>query len=105
MYTSTIFIRVSYHLCTTAYLHAGRRNGPSSDRYYYQSAQNTKALASVRPFARAFREHKHSAISRQLLAQLFFLVLLTADSCRRSEEHTSELQSPLNLVCRLLLEK
>src|SRR5574337_686189 len=24
---------------------------------------------------------------------------------RRSEEHTSELQSPLNLVCRLLLEK
>src|SRR6476661_9345657 len=26
-------------------------------------------------------------------------------SCCRSEEHTSELQSHLNLVCRLLLEK
>src|SRR5256885_8379047 len=26
-------------------------------------------------------------------------------SSRRSEEHTSELQSPCNLVCRLLLEK
>src|SRR5437879_8605352 len=26
-------------------------------------------------------------------------------SCQRSEEHTSELQSPLYLVCRLLLEK
>src|SRR5574337_1649604 len=26
-------------------------------------------------------------------------------SAPRSEEHTSELQSPLNLVCRLLLEK
>src|SRR6266850_4153604 len=26
-------------------------------------------------------------------------------SVRRSEEHTSELQSPCNLVCRLLLEK
>src|SRR5690348_17505349 len=25
--------------------------------------------------------------------------------CRRSEEHTSELQSPVHLVCRLLLEK
>src|SRR5256885_4065026 len=25
--------------------------------------------------------------------------------CFRSEEHTSELQSPCNLVCRLLLEK
>src|SRR5256885_12680014 len=29
-----------------------------------------------------------------------------AEPCRdRSEEHTSELQSPCNLVCRLLLEK
>src|SRR5260370_32138446 len=27
------------------------------------------------------------------------------DCARRSEEHTSELQSHLNLVCRLLLEK
>src|SRR5256885_3318800 len=26
-------------------------------------------------------------------------------ACFRSEEHTSELQSPCNLVCRLLLEK
>src|SRR2546426_6562516 len=28
-----------------------------------------------------------------------------AQAERRSEEHTSELQSPCNLVCRLLLEK
>src|SRR5690606_41862774 len=28
-----------------------------------------------------------------------------AGRCRRSEEHTSELQSRENLVCRLLLEK
>src|SRR2546426_8396592 len=28
-----------------------------------------------------------------------------ADQALRSEEHTSELQSPCNLVCRLLLEK
>src|SRR5256885_5955604 len=27
------------------------------------------------------------------------------DAVQRSEEHTSELQSPCNLVCRLLLEK
>src|SRR2546422_3576167 len=31
--------------------------------------------------------------------------LLTYDEARRSEEHTSELQSRLHLVCRLLLEK
>src|SRR2546427_4287080 len=30
---------------------------------------------------------------------------LSDGSCRRSEEHTSELQSQSNLVCRLLLEK
>src|SRR2546426_5770867 len=29
----------------------------------------------------------------------------TRENCGRSEEHTSELQSPCNLVCRLLLEK
>src|SRR2546426_8713679 len=29
----------------------------------------------------------------------------TGDPPERSEEHTSELQSPCNLVCRLLLEK
>src|SRR5256885_8088211 len=32
-------------------------------------------------------------------------VLEVDDQSRRSEEHTSELQSPCNLVCRLLLEK
>src|SRR2546426_4654575 len=30
---------------------------------------------------------------------------IRAGSLKRSEEHTSELQSPCNLVCRLLLEK
>src|SRR2546427_7421433 len=29
----------------------------------------------------------------------------TREGCARSEEHTSELQSQSNLVCRLLLEK
>src|SRR5256885_12271568 len=34
------------------------------------------------------------------------LVVLVVQAPRqRSEEHTSELQSPCNLVCRLLLEK
>src|SRR3989454_4334055 len=32
-------------------------------------------------------------------------LIATATTGRRSEEHTSELQSPCNLVCRLLLEK
>src|SRR2546426_4614836 len=32
-------------------------------------------------------------------------VILRLKTISRSEEHTSELQSPCNLVCRLLLEK
>src|SRR5258706_12028545 len=39
------------------------------------------------------------AVSEKIGIEDFF-----AD-CRRSEEHTSELQSLTNLVCRLLLEK
>src|SRR5256885_9014033 len=44
------------------------------------------------------------------LAQMLFFVCLQApftggEDGLRSEEHTSELQSPCNLVCRLLLEK
>src|SRR5256885_10240811 len=35
----------------------------------------------------------------------FAAFILTAGALGRSEEHTSELQSPCNLVCRLLLEK
>src|SRR5260370_17319399 len=31
--------------------------------------------------------------------------LSASELCNRSEEHTSDLQSHLNLVCRLLLEK
>src|SRR2546426_3253137 len=40
------------------------------------------------------------------LAIMLWLVIKGANPpALRSEEHTSELQSPCNLVCRLLLEK
>src|SRR5256885_10168251 len=44
---------------------------------------------------------------RQAVAAQLGVAVLGADRDRvdRSEEHTSELQSPCNLVCRLLLEK
>src|SRR5256884_3955069 len=38
-------------------------------------------------------------------AQIFWDPLGTSSCYHRSEEHTSELQSRLHLVCRLLLEK
>src|SRR5256885_6757936 len=50
------------------------------------------------------------ALSRRLPLALLFPVAVVLRDCPRrtaprSEEHTSELQSPCNLVCRLLLEK
>src|SRR5256885_9919583 len=39
------------------------------------------------------------------VALLAFNFYLGSHATQRSEEHTSELQSPCNLVCRLLLEK
>src|SRR2546426_4836644 len=48
-----------------------------------------------------------SGIGPATCAPVLFAVetISLADWSRRSEEHTSELQSPCNLVCRLLLEK
>src|SRR5438477_8096684 len=56
------------------------------------------------------RQHRARPPVRRLVAEpqedLEDLLLVAArDRDRRSEEHTSELQSHVNLVCRLLLEK
>src|SRR5688572_31350879 len=40
-----------------------------------------------------------------IAAVIWFFVIRKSKSPSRSEEHTSELQSQSNLVCRLLLEK
>src|SRR2546430_17732730 len=61
------------------------------------------------PYTTLFRSHAH-AQARQPLG-LLGLIAAHADEAdvariqHRSEEHTSELQSQSNLVCRLLLEK
>src|SRR5256885_11565764 len=58
------------------------------------------------PYTTLFR-----SVEARVAAVLFALEVLVAAGAplarrrHRSEEHTSELQSPCNLVCRLLLEK
>src|SRR5256885_7507279 len=68
------------------------RRPPRSTLFPY-----TTLFRSVHALAEAERDgaHRLQALGRNLF--------LAADD--RSEEHTSELQSPCNLVCRLLLEK
>src|SRR5256885_11398204 len=52
------------------------------------------------PYTTLFRSANHRCGSRAAMN-----AVMTMHKDRRSEEHTSELQSPCNLVCRLLLEK
>src|SRR2546430_12705718 len=52
---------------------------------------------------KAKRIGEQAGVSRQRLGQL--IVVFDREGYSRSEEHTSELQSQSNLVCRLLLEK
>src|SRR5256885_7907792 len=58
------------------------------------------------------RDHEHvrHAFMRDRIDDRLRIEVMVKDEGRsqhegRSEEHTSELQSPCNLVCRLLLEK
>src|SRR5467141_4910596 len=52
------------------------------------------------PYTTLFRSARSASASRWSRRDRW-----RAPPCGRSEEHTSELQSHLNLVCRLLLEK
>src|SRR5256885_8795362 len=56
------------------------------------------------PYTTLFRSPAQNNNINANGAQNFGLTAPT-DGLARSEEHTSELQSPCNLVCRLLLEK
>src|SRR5712675_1554786 len=71
------------------------RRPPRSTLFPYTTLFRSLQLSGDRevrsPSARARRERKRLCLDRGKL--------------QRSEEHTSELQSRLHLVCRLLLEK
>src|SRR2546430_13330182 len=77
------------------------RRPPRSTLFPYTTLFRSHAAIGLQVLLRrAYRQHPESGI-------------IPAESCQRprfaaifrSEEHTSELQSQSNLVCRLLLEK
>src|SRR5438093_5748191 len=58
------------------------------------------------PYTTLFRSIRGDSAIGPILAMLALSIkVLDPPNLRRSEEHTSELQSLTNLVCRLLLEK
>src|SRR5437762_8742785 len=73
---------------------------PDAPIFFFNDTATTEiytlSLHDALPISRCHRSHQ-----RPLAA----VALASAAEYGRSEEHTSELQSPMYLVCRLLLEK
>src|SRR5260370_20798552 len=69
----------------------------------------TPRLADARSHRGAIRQLQWNSLAEVGLGLLILVIVAVlgriAPHAHRSEEHTSELQSHLNLVCRLLLEK
>src|SRR2546426_7669882 len=76
------------------------RRPPRSTLFPYTTLFRSPAARSEAKAARRVRTARGSGRSRTAIR-----VAIPKFPSERSEEHTSELQSPCNLVCRLLLEK
>src|SRR5690348_18124622 len=76
------------------------RRPPRSTLFPYTTLFRSAALASLAPAVQKALTEAASRIRRYHERQAAEM-----RGFERSEEHTSELQSPVHLVCRLLLEK
>src|SRR5688500_20151497 len=85
---------------------------------FFLSVVRLPPRSTLFPYTTLFRSKGSSGGEWGLVAPAVFKTVVSARKRRkvgsiptrlrhsaRSEEHTSELQSPCNLVCRLLLEK
>src|SRR5256885_7741124 len=77
------------------------RRPPRSTLFPYTTLFRSLPRKPVLPSRNLAKSASFSFASAAVLGVLALVGLRK----RRSEEHTSELQSPCNLVCRLLLEK
>src|SRR2546426_5906166 len=88
------------------------RRPPRSTLFPYTTLFRSLRAGTARPEERRPHVRFRQAIAREAEAAPHLRTArapVPQDLCggraQRSEEHTSELQSPCNLVCRLLLEK
>src|SRR5256885_12215353 len=76
----------------------------------FRSRLNTGRWGTTKDFDELMKNHGEEAVlPGHTVEEGFKWCIGGIEAClgkaERSEEHTSELQSPCNLVCRLLLEK
>src|SRR2546430_9995476 len=71
----------------------------------FRSALFLTCNLTLRAYCSPRLRHRTCEIGNEQLRETFAGCLLGSIGDIRSEEHTSELQSQSNLVCRLLLEK
>src|SRR5438874_6451813 len=81
----------------------------STISFFFNDTATTKiytlSLHDALPISRAMRRRSASVVTAPIKGSSSRSMSELADSRLRSEEHTSELQSRRDLVCRLLLEK
>src|SRR5437764_10552764 len=97
------------------YLSLFRCHAPSTPYIYTLSLHDALPISTVPSrskaatrWSRKFSPTKRFATSRRNISRSLKFHFCRVDKysgVMRSEEHTSELQSPMYLVCRLLLEK
>src|SRR5256885_9060085 len=79
------------------------RRPPRSTLFPYTTLFRSEELVN---YPRSVATVRVACLLREYLGQVKVSLRGKGDvDVQRSEEHTSELQSPCNLVCRLLLEK
>src|SRR5256885_8391966 len=92
------------------------RRPPRSTLFPYTTLFRSCAVDTGNPHGWLDADEPENAAHTVELMRLGYVVLTSVDRddlpdggaahyAARSEEHTSELQSPCNIVCRLLLEK
>src|SRR5688500_19566962 len=82
----------------------GRAHQPASQCHVFYGSARAASHADCRASRRGEIVLRLRIHQRNRCSCVFSEELLTTVKQERSEEHTSELQSPCNLVCRLLLE-
>src|ERR1039457_5186104 len=75
------------------------------DQEFERVGGNRTIRTDARFVAATNRDLKAMVADNSFRADLYYRLHVFPVNVPRSEEHTSELQSPCNLVCRLLLEK